>query len=103
MAATVGSPSVKAVFGDFRIAVIEVTLDSSYPTGGESVDFTANGEFSTIDTVLPLTTSGGILPVWDQTNKKLLAYDQDGTTEFAQVTSTDDLSAETINCLVFGK
>ena len=103
MAVTIGSPSVKAVFGDFRIAVIPVTFDASYPTGGEVVDFTADGTFSTVTEVLPLP-SGGTLATWVQSTKKLLAWYQDGdAAEFVQVTSTDDLTAETVNCLVFGK
>lgn len=103
MAASIAVGSPAGVIGAWKAAFITVTLDSSYPTGGEAVDFTANGEFSNVLAVLPVAGSGGIIPVWDATNSKLLAFYQDGAAgELVQATNTDDLSAESIDCLVIG-
>jgi len=101
MAATT-SITYDGVWGDVKSALVEVTFDSSYPTGGEAVDFATALDWYSITAVLPVSSSGGIIPVWDATNSLLMAFYQDGTTEFGQVSSTDDLSAETATCLVIG-
>lgn len=65
------------VAGDFWVAVADVTFDSSYPTGGESLvasDFKLPTQASII--YLNATSVGGYVFSYDFTNKKLLAYRQ---------------------------
>lgn len=108
MAASIGTPLVSEVIGSVRLLVVPVTFDSSYPTGGEDIDFTATGVLSTVlaVSVAPFT-GGGVNAFYvptDHTTGKLLAHYQDGAAgEFVQATSTDDLSAETVLCTVYGR
>lgn len=88
------SPKLRAQF--------TVTLDSSYPTGGEAVDFTAGGEFSAIDTVqVESTSANGYVPQWDGSN--ILMYEAGAdAAALDEVAATTDLSAETVLCTVVG-
>jgi hypothetical protein len=107
MAASIGTPLVSEVIGSVRLLVVPVTFDSSYPTGGEIVDFTSTGTLTTVLSVsIAPYTGGGISAHYVPTNHttgKILCNYQDGTTEFGQVSSTDDLSAETVLCTVIGR
>lgn len=111
MAASIGTPLVSEVIGSVRLLVVPVTFDSSYPTGGEAVDFTSTGTLSTVLAVsVAPYTGGGIgayyVPTNHTTGKLLAVYgDNDGGAngEFVQVTSTDDISAETVLCTVYGR
>ncbi len=109
MAATT-SVTYTGVWGDVKAAIVEVTLDTSYPTGGEAIDFVAVLDWYSVIIVLPVTSSGGIVPNWDASGALMMAfYDTNpaagggANTEFVQATSTDNLSAQTITCLVIGK
>ncbi len=108
MTASIGTPLVNEVIGTVRLVVVPVTFDNSYPTGGEVVDFTANTALTTILAVsIAPFTGGGIVGHYvltDITTGKILCNYQDGDTgEFIQVTSTDDISAETLLCTVYGR
>jgi hypothetical protein len=85
--------------------VFQVTLDSSYPTGGEALDFTSLSDFSAVDLVVPLNSSSanGYVPQWDAANSKLLMYEAGAdAAALDEVADTTDLSAETIVVMVFG-
>lgn len=72
-----------------------ITMDSSYPTGGEAIDVSGNERFKKL---IPQSKAGYIFS-WDAANQKLLAYyaDYDAVADGAliQVPNTTDLSAVT--------
>jgi len=51
---------------------LKITFDSSYPTGGETLDLTAY--VNNIETVM-VETSGGFVFGYDRSNKKLKAFE----------------------------
>lgn len=97
----------KGVMGNKAYWLGRITLDSSYPTGGESIaasDFDLNeidGIFFQTDKV---DTTEAYLPVWDRSASKIVMFGGAGatTTEFDEVANTTDLSAIEITTLVFG-
>ena len=98
----------KGVFGDKAYWLGRITLDSSYPTGGESIaasDFDLNqidGIFFQADKV---DTTEGYVPLWDRSASKIFMIGGAGatTTEFDEVANTTDLSAIEITTLVLGE
>ncbi|MCK6620335.1 MAG: hypothetical protein HUU32_12790 [Calditrichaceae bacterium] len=78
--------------GTVRVVYLDITFDSSYPTGGEPFE-------TGLDTVLSanIEPSGGYIFKYDYTNRKILAYyaDYDAVADGAliQVADTTDLSA----------
>lgn len=100
--------------GGKRMNVVDITFDSSYPTGGEAVTPNQLG-LNTIDRVLPFpgyaasNPAGAVVPVWDQANKKILIFQSKdpGDTGGAdiglvQVADTGNLSNLTITVLAIG-
>lgn len=85
--------------GDAKIAVVEVTLDDSYPTGGEAIAWaTVLDAYRIIAVgVLNSSSANGYVPQWDVANSKVLMYEAgaDGAA-LDEVANTTDLSAETI-------
>jgi hypothetical protein len=57
--------------GSKAARIVTITLDSSYAAGGEAITANACG-LSNITSLIPLNTTGGYIPIWDQTNLKLL-------------------------------
>jgi hypothetical protein len=57
--------------GNKAARIVTVTFDNSYAAGGEAITANACG-LSTISTLVPLNTTGGYKPAWDQTNLKLM-------------------------------
>jgi len=95
MAATVTLSENPINFGGGMLFVTgTVTMDSSYPTGGEAV---TAGQFkggSFVRVILGASTTG-IVPAWDATNKKVLAFWVDTTVDgaaMAEVTATTNLA-----------
>jgi len=75
MAAVVSIPSArKNTLGAWKLGVADVTMDSSYPTGGEAVD-PADFGITTAYIVL-IDGAQGFHGVWDYTNKKIVVYTQ---------------------------
>lgn len=89
---------------DNETQIVNITFDSSYPTGGEALTAAELGLHSILGCVI-----GGINAVryhagWDQANKKLMLYQEDGTSGIeAQVANASDQSAVTVTCLFVGK
>lgn len=80
-------------------AVIPVTFDSSYPTGGEAIDL--SGYFRDVLAMWPTSQNNQTWYVtYDETNGKLIAYVR--ATD-AEVANTTDLSTLTVYLLVLGK
>lgn len=72
-----------------------IALDSSYPTGGEAVDFGNNERMDFVVTA----PSGGYVGLWDAANQKLLQYYGDNNNAadgpLIEAPNTTDLSALT--------
>lgn len=104
MAVTVSTPThatSPVVAGNVRMAVRDITFDSSYPTGGEALsasDFGMQVILASIPTVRTAGTGSVTAVQHDIENGKLLAY-----TAAAQVANTTDLSAVTVRVIAFGK
>lgn len=98
MALTLGTPTVSTVVGDEALVVLDVTFDSSYDAGGESLT-PANLGLSTIHKVFlgaGNITTAFYTTQYDYTNKKLLAQ-----TGGAQ--ATGDLSTLTVRLAALGR
>lgn len=87
-----------------RMVLATVLMDSSYAAGGETVTPGDLGLTRITDAIVSPAKNAtplAIVGVWDQTNTKILAFGQDGTTGgLAQMTG--DLSAYTFRVLFFG-
>jgi hypothetical protein len=97
-----------------QAALVRVTFDSSYPTGGESFDpkelvgFTPAAVFLSPRYASGATGSGGYVFQYDYTNKKILVFEQTdpaaaGGADVAlvEVDNTQDLSATVLDVLCF--
>lgn len=95
------------VWGIRRVHLVDVTFDSSYPTGGEVLGLSALGVKDAtkatvfVTQVAPVTV--GYAFAYDATNDKLVAFWVDTTVDgaaLAQVADTTDLSAVEVRLLV---
>ena len=86
-------------------AQVEISFDTSYPTGGYLIDsptIAALLGWSAIDEIDPLCLGSGLNGTvnnfsYDQANKKILLYN--GST---QVSNATDVSAHKLYCRVYG-
>jgi len=87
-----------------QFALYQVILDSSYPSGGESADFTSLAPFSAVDAVFIVgVDAGGYYIEWDESASKLVAYEAGAdAAALDEVGAATDLSAVTVNVLVLG-
>lgn len=93
----------------FKIVVGTITFDSSYPTGGETLDLSADLDEVIVCSFDPQSTkvSGGTTAAafrYDQTNKKVMAYGgAAANTELTEFTATKNLSAfVTVGFVAYG-
>lgn len=90
----------------FRVNIIDVTFDSSYPTGGEALTPEDCG-MQSIEAVLPQLGDTGYVVLYDRTNEKLLAYMGDNNNAsdgpLIEVANTTDLSTLDVRILVIGR
>lgn len=103
MAASVSIVTGPEVPGNRKMVSGVITLDSSYPTGGEAVTLAQLG-LSRLD-FLCLTAGVGYLPTWDGSVSapKVLVYRQTAATgALAEVPNTTDMSTTTIRFLAYG-
>lgn len=99
----------KSVFGDRRAVTVDVTFDSSYPTGGEALTPSQFG-LQVVDVVfaeLAVAQTGqatALAVSYDRVNEKLQAFETSGTvdTPFAEVDDTDDLSDYVVRLTAIG-
>lgn len=102
MAASV-TVNEKTVLGNQRVTFSTVTLDSSYPTGGESVTAAQLGLSSVKAALVNITAVNGTVNVanafYDVANSKVKVFDETP----AEVANTTDLSGTTIVIVAFGK
>lgn len=109
---------VKLGKGDnLKLALRNITFDSSYPTGGEAVT-AANFGLTSILAMICLPT-GGYVASFDAANSKILVYLRGAITEnaagsytqsavlaaaaFAEVADTSNLSTLTVQCWAIGR
>ena len=110
MAATINQEFARWVSHDVvggnvkQFGIYQVILDSSYPTGGEAVDFTALAPYSAVDAVLLVgVDAGGYVIEYDESAGKLVAYEAGAdAAALDEVANATDLSAVTVNVLVIG-
>jgi len=105
-----GSPDFTA--GNRKVRIRDITFDSSYATGGESLTAADVG----LKTVQAVATDGGaknsagtsLVPVrYDYAASKLQAYRYDGASAgkafLEEVANTVDLSAFTVRLMIWGQ
>lgn len=90
-----------------KIVVVDITFDSSYPTGGEAFDIQTLGLseawYVSVDQIAPDTTS--LVVRWDYATAKFIAFWVDTTVDgaaMAEVVNTTDLSAVTVRAFFYG-
>lgn len=106
MAATSNIVFVGSILGaKQRISVSTITGDSSYVTGGEAVTANQLG-LTRITSLIPVASTGGYVPAWDQTNGKLKIFQGDNANAasgpLVELGSTADASAITFTVIAFG-
>ena len=103
MALTVSITS-SSVFGDRQARFATVTLDSSYPTGGEALSAAQLNLAQLDEVVIHSANVATKRAVWDRTNSKILVYVENGTSGIeAQAASTSDQSALSVQVFAVGK
>lgn len=102
--AAVATIKKKFKFGNGYCVVADVAMDSSYPTGGETVSAEQLG-LSALEFVLG-APSGGYVPEYDHASKKLKAYyadcDFEGDKALVEVANEANLSAVTFRLMALG-
>lgn len=93
------------VRGTYTLYYVEITMDSSYASGGEAI-VAADFGFKTIKGIWP-SHAEGYVTEFERTNDsdwkvKFYAFSPNSNTAIAMVT-VKDLSAVTIPCLVLGR
>jgi hypothetical protein len=86
-----------------HMAIINVTMSSSYASGGDACDFqNALGLLNRANPVFVIVApSAGYVAEWDSVNKKMLVYRQSAATSALTEPTGVNLSAVTFKCLVF--
>lgn len=91
----------------FRVNIVDITFDSSYPTGGESLTPAQCGMDSEILAVLPELGDTGYAVRYDRANEKLMAYMGDNNNAsdgpLIEVADTTDLSTLDVRIVVIGR
>lgn len=83
----------------------KITMDNSYPTGGEAIDAPGDKGFSKMWlTPAGAVASNGVVGLWDAVNQKVIAvWGNAGTaSQLPEVTATTDLSATVFDFLAIG-
>lgn len=109
--AVASAPGPLYSLGNTKAIVVDITFDSSYPTGGEPVDPVASLGLSHVTYMPPVIlrksdNSDAVYVAWDITNLKLLAYwvtANAGAVASVAVTNTTDLSAYSGRFMFFGE
>jgi len=108
MALTIATSSAGVEFergvpGDMQYRVFEITFDSSYPTGGESMTAADIG-FSKIEFITFAGGDGGYVFDYDFANSKVIVYRSAGSAAaLGQVPNTTNLSAITTRAMAWGR
>jgi len=98
-----GGPGGEAQFADLRVAVVNMKLDASYPSGG-SPGVAAKLGFSRLAALIPLQHSGYIVEYINDTDK-LKVYQQPAAAAAGaspEVPNTTNLSGTVLRFLALG-
>lgn len=94
------------VIGRDRQGVVDVTLDSSYPTGGEAIALATVFGWSTLLAVTSIRskTAGGYVPQYDDAGATINMFEAgaDGAA-LDEVADTTDLSAQVVTVTAIGR
>lgn len=94
------------VIGRDRQGVVLVTLDNSYPTGGEAISLATVFGWSTLVAVTSCRsrTAGGYVPQYDDAGATINMFEAgaDGAA-LDEVANTTDLSAQTVVITALGR
>jgi hypothetical protein len=95
------------VMGQRKTAVLRLTFDSSYPTGGEAITFKQYVDFTPTQVYFsqraPLT--GAYQFVYDHSALKVMVFWVDTTVDgaaMAEVANTTNLSTLVVDCILIG-
>lgn len=97
--AIVVTPKREYVAGDRLRLIVDITGDSSYPTGGSSLTLAMLGLFE-LDAFEPQMPPSGVRTYqYDYANLKLKAFSAFNT----EVSNATDCSADVVRCIITGK
>lgn len=87
-----------------KVVLCDVTMDSSYPTGGEALAPSDFGLLGINHVIVGAPPLGGFLPAYDPTNLKLKLFVSTTGTPSLLIEHANATSASTavIPCVVFG-
>lgn len=99
------APNAGSTFAGLKGVVKTLTMSNSYTTGGEAIaeaDFEfASGGF--VFVTFGGASTGGYVPAWDKTNKKVMVFRQSAATgALTEVPNATNLSAEKFQILAIG-
>lgn len=103
---TVTKGRANEVWGARNVLLLRLTLDSSYPTGGEPLDlkqFGAQGKVQSVFISQRAPLTGAYAFVYDHTAEKLLVFVEEAVAAggpLVEVANTTDLSAVIVDLLV---
>lgn len=110
MALTVAAPTKQGVFGDLRYVIVNITWDSSYPTGGLALTPKQVG----LNQILGCESIGAGAAAtaavdisYDTTNQKLQAFGADGAAagiaNLKEIANATNLSTITTTAIFLGR
>jgi hypothetical protein len=87
--------------GRSNVALVDVTMSSSYATGGDTFDFATVGLIGMQPKFVDAAPNAGYLVFYDITNKKFKLFQQSAATSaLTEVPNATNLSTVVIRCLV---
>ena len=109
VAAAAGAPGPIYSLGNLKAVLVDLTFDSSYPTGGEVLTPSLVGLTTIVHVssayALHSTPTTAVGVVWNPATGKLIALYSTANASnvpIAEAGSTDDLSAFTCRCMIYG-
>jgi hypothetical protein len=96
--------TTSSVFGDRQVRFATVTLDASYPTGGEDVAAPLFNLSQINEVVIHSTSVATKRAVWDRATSKIKLFVEDAVTGIeAEAANASNQSAVTVQVMVVGK
>jgi SLT domain-containing protein len=94
--------AIKTVtIGAAQYGIFDITMSSSYATGGDTFDFSTIGAVGRQPTAVICGGSAGYTAEYDLTNKKMKAYRQSAATSALTEPNGVNLSSVVFRCVVF--
>lgn len=87
--------------GRQSLAIVDVTLSSSYATGGDTFDFATIGLVGVQPLFVDCSPNAGYVAVYNRSTKKMLLFQQSAATgALTEVANASNNSAVVVRCLV---